>query len=66
MIKITCDRCGKEWVGRKGPGEYIKIGEEWVDLCSECQRVYETIEDKVQDYRADLKDNFIKPTPINK
>lgn len=65
MIKITCDRCGKEWTSRDVAAS-IKLVDGWIDLCSECLRVYQTIEDKVVDYRADLKDNFIKPTPINK
>ena len=59
MIKITCDRCGVESAGLRTPLNGIHVGEKWYDLCSGCLRVYDTIENKVIDYRIDLKTKFM-------
>ena len=61
MIKITCDRCPTEFpVSFEKRYEFsVKVDYGWVELCPECMRVYQTIDDKVADYRADLRDKFI-------
>lgn len=61
MMKLICDRCGAEWVGDVSNKEgIVHIGEKWYDLCPGCVKIYQSIEDKVIEYRKDLYVHFLE------
>lgn len=62
MVKITkCDRCGKEFVGRNPEGFYEHVIDHrvYVDLCNECEPLYNEILQSMEVHNRRVLEQFL-------
>lgn len=61
MKKVTCDRCGKEFVGRNPQGfsEFVIQKRIYVDLCDSCACEYNNFIGKLQKEYDERVEEFL-------
>jgi ribosomal protein L31 len=62
IVKITkCDRCGKEFVGRNPEGFYEHIFDHrvYIDLCNECEPLYNEILQSMEVHNRRVLEQFL-------